>query len=101
MISVGVLFPAISNAQINPYRLVEAPKPPTHLNAGRWGEMIQVRVGPEENVYVYHRCFKVVLGDPSLMNGHTLVGPVESISIKPLTPCMQLTPLQTPAPIQA
>ncbi|NKB34317.1 MAG: hypothetical protein GKR91_14595 [Pseudomonadales bacterium] len=58
-------------AQTNPYQLVDAPNPPPHLNDGRWGEMIQVRVGPEENVYVYHRCFKVVLGDPLVAPGHS------------------------------
>ena len=56
-----VLFSPFSLvAQTNPYQLVDAPSPPTDLNDGRWGEMIQVRVGPDENVYVYHRCFKVV-----------------------------------------
>ena len=54
-ISVGLLLPILSSAQTNPYRLAEAPNPPPHLNDGRWGEMIQVRVGPEEYVYVYHR----------------------------------------------
>ena len=70
-ISVGLLLPILSSAQTNPYRLAEAPNPPPHLNDGRWGEMIQVRVGPEENVYVYHRCFKVVLGDPLVAPGHS------------------------------
>ena len=50
--------------------------PPTrlgvpHLNDGRWGETIQVRVGPAGNVYVYHRCFKAVLGDPNVAPGHS------------------------------
>lgn len=58
-------------AQTNPYSLIEAPNPPAHLNDGRWGEMIQVRVGPNENVYVYHRCFKAVLGDPLVAPGHS------------------------------
>ena len=71
IISVGLLLPILSSAQTNPYRLAEAPNPPPHLNDGRWGEMIQVRVGPEENVYVYHRCFKVVLGDPLVAPGHS------------------------------
>ncbi len=44
-ISVGLLLPILSSAQTNPYRLAEAPNPPPHLNDGRWGEMIQVRVG--------------------------------------------------------
>lgn len=66
-----LLYSVESSAQSNPYQLVDAPKPPPHLNAGRWGEMIQVRVGPEENVYVYHRCFKVVLGDPLVAPGHS------------------------------
>ena len=58
-------------AQTNPYERVEAPSPPAHLNDGRWGEMIQVRVGPSDNIYVYHRCFKVVLGDPNVAPGHS------------------------------
>ena len=58
-------------AQSNPYVLIEAPNPPPHLNDGRWGEMIQVRVDPGDNVYVYHRCFKVVLGDPLVAPGHS------------------------------
>ena len=33
--------------------------------------MIQVRVGPEGNVFVLHRCFKVVLGDPGVAPGHS------------------------------
>ena len=58
-------------AQSNPYRRVEAPKPPAHLNGGEWGEMIQVRLDSEGNVYVLHRCFKVVLGDPGVAPGHS------------------------------
>ncbi len=58
-------------AQTNPYQRVVAPNPPPQLNDGRWGEMIQVRVGPAGNVYVYHRCFKVVLGDPNVAPGHS------------------------------
>ncbi len=60
-----------AGAQPNPFRRVDAPSPPPHLNDGRWGEMIQVRVGPAGNVYVYHRCFKVVLGDPNVGPGHS------------------------------
>ena len=60
-----------AEAQPNPYERVDAPVPPPHLNDGRWGEMIQVRVGPEGNIYVYHRCFKVVLGDPNVAPGHS------------------------------
>jgi DNA-binding beta-propeller fold protein YncE len=33
--------------------------------------MIQVRVGPRDHVYVLHRCFKVVLGDPGVAPGHS------------------------------
>ena len=58
-------------AQSNPYRQVEEPKPPAHMNGGEWGEMIQVRVDSEDNVYVLHRCFKVVLGDPGVAPGHS------------------------------
>lgn len=68
---VAIFLSAVTNAQPNPYQRVEAPNPPLHLNDGRWGEMIQVRVGPRENVYVYHRCFKVVLGDPNVAPGHS------------------------------
>ena len=60
-----------SSAQANRYRQVDAPLPPAHLNGGVWGEMIQVRVGPEDHVYVLHRCFKVVLGDPAVKPGHS------------------------------
>ena len=59
------------SAQANRYRQVDAPLPPPHLNGGAWGEMIQVRVGPEDHVYVLHRCFKVVLGDPGVKPGHS------------------------------
>ncbi len=59
------------SAQPNRYRQVEAPEPPPHLNGGRWGEMIQVRVGPADHVFVLHRCFKVVLGDPGVAPGHS------------------------------
>ncbi len=58
-------------AQSNRYRQVDAPQPPPELNGGRWGEMIQVRVGPNDHVYVLHRCFKVVLGDPGVAPGHS------------------------------
>jgi len=58
-------------AQENRYRQVEAPQPPPELNGGRWGEMIQVRVGPADHVYVLHRCSKVVLGDPGVAPGHS------------------------------
>jgi len=60
-----------STAQPNRYRPGEAPLPPAHLNGGAWGEMIQVRVGPRDHVYVLHRCFKVVLGDPGVKPGHS------------------------------
>ena len=62
---------APASSQANRYRQVEAPQPPPHLNGGAWGEMIQVRVGPEDHVYVPHRCFKVVLGDPGVKPGHS------------------------------
>jgi sugar lactone lactonase YvrE len=68
---VGGIFSGVASAQSYPWFRVDAPKPPAHLNDGRWGEMIQVRVGPEGNVYVYHRCFKVVLGDPNVAPGHS------------------------------
>ena len=42
---VAIFLSAVTNAQPNPYQRVEAPNPPLHLNDGRWGEMIQVRVG--------------------------------------------------------
>src|SRR5688500_9101800 len=60
-----------STAQPHRYRLGEAPLPPMHLNGGVWGEMVQVRVGPQDHVYVLHRCFKVVLGDPGVKPGHS------------------------------
>ena len=44
-----VLATAVA-AQPNPYERVEAPSPPAHLNDGRWGELIQVRVGPSGNI---------------------------------------------------
>jgi DNA-binding beta-propeller fold protein YncE len=66
-----MLLSTVAVAQTNPYQQVDAPSPPPHLNDGRWGEMIQVRVGPDGNVYVYHRCFKVVLGDPNVAPGHS------------------------------
>ena len=62
---------AAAGAQPNPYQRVDAAQPPPHLNDGRWGETIQVRVGPAGNVYVYHRCFKAVLGDPNVAPGHS------------------------------
>ena len=67
--AIGVA--AAVGAQPNPYQRVDAPKPPPHLNDGRWGETIQVRVGPAGNLYVYHRCFKAVLGDPNVAPGHS------------------------------
>ncbi len=67
----ALLYSIAASCQPNPFSLVEAPTPPNHLNAGQWGEMIQVRVGPLGNVYVYHRCFKVVLGDPRVTPGHS------------------------------
>lgn len=66
-----LLFTVGVAAQTNPYQAVDAPSPPPHLNGGEWGEMIQVRVGPAGNVFVYHRCFKVVLGDPNVAPGHS------------------------------
>ena len=58
-------------AQSNPYRQVEAPMPPAQMNGGEWGEMIQVRLDSEGNIFVLHRCFKVVLGDPGVAPGHS------------------------------
>lgn len=74
ILSVIVACVVFSNAilaQGNPYRRVDAPSPPPQLNGGNWGEMIQVRVDSAENVYVYHRCFKAVLGDPNVAPGHS------------------------------
>jgi len=70
-LSFFILCSTTAFAQSNPYQRVEAPTPPAHLNGGNWGEMIQVRVGPAGNVYVYHRCFKAVLGDPNVAPGHS------------------------------
>lgn len=66
-----ILCSTTALAQSNPYLRVDAPMPPPHLNGGNWGEMIQVRTGPAGNVYVYHRCFKAVLGDPFVAPGHS------------------------------
>jgi sugar lactone lactonase YvrE len=41
------------------------------MNAGEWGELIQVRLDARGNVYVLHRCFKAVLGDPEVAPGHS------------------------------
>jgi DNA-binding beta-propeller fold protein YncE len=62
-------LPAV--AQTNPYRQVDAPKPPPEMNGGEWGELIQVRVDGDGNVWVLHRCFKAVLGDPGVAPGHS------------------------------
>ncbi|MSR19791.1 MAG: 6-bladed beta-propeller [Gemmatimonadetes bacterium] len=67
--SLAIASPAAT--QSSRYRQVDAPQPPPELNGGRWGEMIQVRVGPQDHVYVLHRCFKVVLGDPGVAPGHS------------------------------
>ena len=67
----SIAVPSTADAQSNPYERVEAPTPPPHLNGGRWGETIQVRVGPAGNVHIYHRCFKAVLGDPNVAPGHS------------------------------
>ncbi len=71
--AIAAITPIVAPAaaQSNPYRQVEAPMPPAHLNGGEWGEMIQVRLDGEGNVYVLHRCFKVVLGDPGVAPGHS------------------------------
>ncbi|MCH8264010.1 MAG: hypothetical protein IIC10_01325, partial [Proteobacteria bacterium] len=66
-----IVFTTAALAQTNPYSRVDAPLPPPQMNGGEWGEMIQVRIGPEGNVYVFHRCFKVVLGDPNVAPGHS------------------------------
>jgi DNA-binding beta-propeller fold protein YncE len=66
-----VSFPDPAGAQANPFRQVQAPKPPPQMNGGEWGELIQLRVDSEDNVWVLHRCFKVVLGDPGVAPGHS------------------------------
>jgi len=68
-VSIGMASPA--GSQSNPFEPVDAPQPPPHLNGGEWGEMIQVRLDPAGNVYGFHRCFKVVLGDPLVAPGHS------------------------------
>ncbi len=68
---IFAMFAMSVRAQTNPYRQVDAPNPPLHMNGGEWGEMIQVRHGPEGNIFVLHRCFKVVLGDPAVVPGHS------------------------------
>ena len=69
MTAPAVVVPAA--AQSNPYRRVEAPKPPPDMNAGQWGELIGVDLDPQGNVWVLHRCFKAVLGDPRVTPGHS------------------------------
>ncbi len=71
VVTCAVLLPVPGASQPNPYRQVEAPVPPPPMNGGRWGELIQVRVGPEGAVYVLHRCFKAVMGDPGVVPGHS------------------------------
>jgi DNA-binding beta-propeller fold protein YncE len=66
-----IVFTTAALAQTNPYSRVDPPLPPPQMNGGEWGEMIQVRIGPGGNVYVFHRCFKVVLGDPNVAPGHS------------------------------
>ncbi|MDE0083865.1 MAG: hypothetical protein OXT72_14585 [Gammaproteobacteria bacterium] len=44
----AVVIPAA--AQSNPYRQVEAPKSPAHMNGGEWGELIGVDLDPQGNV---------------------------------------------------
>ncbi|MBM4184572.1 MAG: hypothetical protein FJ207_10130 [Gemmatimonadetes bacterium] len=68
---VGAAMASHAAAQSGRWQEAPAPSPPPHLNGGRWGEMIQVRVGPRDHVYVLHRCFKVVLGDPGVAPGHS------------------------------
>ena len=41
------------------------------MNAGKWGEVIRVCVDPQDNVWVFHRCFAAVLGDPRTLPGHS------------------------------
>ncbi len=73
-ITVIMTVPAVvapAAAQSNPYRRVEAPRPPADMNNGEWGELIRVKVDTEGNVWVLHRCFKAVLGDPRVSPGHS------------------------------
>ena len=73
-ITVIMTVPALvvpAAAQSNPYRRVEAPRPPADMNNGEWGELIRVKVDTEGNVWVLHRCFKAVLGDPRVSPGHS------------------------------
>ena len=65
----AVVVPA--TAQSNPYRQVEAPEPPPDMNVGEWGELCGVDLDPQGNVWVLHRCFKAVLGDPRVSPGHS------------------------------
>ena len=65
----AVAIPAA--AQSNPYRRVGAPEPPADMNGGEWGELIGVDIDPQGNVWVLHRCFKAVLGDPRVVPGHS------------------------------
>jgi len=67
--TLATTFPL--GAQSDGYREVEAPRPPPDMNGGEWGEMIQVRVGADGHVYVLHRCFMAVLGDPGVAPGHS------------------------------
>ena len=71
ILACAVLLPASGASQTNPYRPADAPVPPPQMNGGRWGELIQVRTGPDGAVYVLHRCFKAVLGDPGVAPGHS------------------------------
>jgi DNA-binding beta-propeller fold protein YncE len=66
-----LFYSNLAFSQSNPYQAVEAPTPPSFMNGGEWGEMIQVRMDSQGNVYVLHRCFKVVLGDPNVAPGHS------------------------------
>jgi streptogramin lyase len=54
-------FGARTQAQPNPYRLVESwPQLPMSMNGGKFGEVIGVKPGPDGSIWVLHRCFNVV-----------------------------------------
>ena len=67
---VAIFFSTVIHSQPNPYQRIEAPNPPLHLNDGRWGEMIQVRVGPRamsmSSIGVLKLCWEILMLRPDI-----------------------------------
>lgn len=75
--AVAAALASPASAQPNPYRLLDHwAQLPESMNGGKWGEVIAVRPGPDNSIWVLHRCFAVLPAGSATCIGRDDVPPI-------------------------